>query len=112
MRKFKHVMRLFEAKLSHKPIAAASGISKGAVSKYVQRASEKGLGWPLPADLDGVQGGAFCFVVSSEFTSCDLPVSSGYHCWRMSPVQLVDYLFDLNPTRVCYDKLECGRTSL
>jgi hypothetical protein len=53
MRKIKDVLRLkFEAKLSHERIAAATGISKGAVSKYVQRALEKGLGWPLPADLD------------------------------------------------------------
>ena len=53
MRKIKDVLRLkFEARLSHERIAAASGISKGAVTKYVQRALEKGLGWPLPADLD------------------------------------------------------------
>ena len=53
MRKIKDVLRLkFEAKLSHERIAAATGISKGAVSNYVQRALEKGLGWPLPADLD------------------------------------------------------------
>jgi len=56
MRKIKDVLRLkFEAKLSHERIAAAAGISKGAVSKYVQRALEKGLGWPLPADLDDGQ---------------------------------------------------------
>ena len=53
MRKIKDVLRLkFEAKLSHQRIAAATGISKGAVSKYVQRALQKGLGWPIPADLD------------------------------------------------------------
>ena len=56
MRKIKDVLRLkFEAKLSHERIAAATGISKGAVSKYVQRALQKGLGWPLPADLDDGQ---------------------------------------------------------
>ena len=38
MRKIKDVLRLkFEAKLSHERIAAATGISKGAVSNYVQR---------------------------------------------------------------------------
>jgi transposase len=53
MRKIKDVLRLkFEAKLSHERIAAATGISKGAVSNYVQRALQKGLGWPLPAELD------------------------------------------------------------
>jgi transposase len=53
MRKIQEVLRLkFEARLSHERIAAATGVSKGAVSKYVQRAIEKGLSWPLPAELD------------------------------------------------------------
>lgn len=53
MRKIKEVLRLkFEAKLSHERIAAATGVSKGAVSNYVQRAIQKSLGWPLPDDLD------------------------------------------------------------
>src|ERR1039457_4948027 len=53
MRKIKEVLRLkCEAKRSHERIAAASGVSKGAVTNYVQRALQKGLGWPLPADLD------------------------------------------------------------
>ena len=51
MRKIKEVLRLkFEADLSHERIAAATGVSKGAVTKYVQRAREAGLGWPLPAE--------------------------------------------------------------
>jgi hypothetical protein len=53
MRKIKEVLRLkFEAKLSHEKIAAATGMSKGAVTNAVQRAMQKGLGWPLPAELD------------------------------------------------------------
>ena len=53
MRKIKEVLRLkFEARLSHERIAAATGVSKGAVSNYVQRAIQRSLGWPLPADLD------------------------------------------------------------
>jgi transposase len=55
MRKITEVLRLkFEAKLSHEKIAAATGMSKGAVSNAVQRALRKGLGWPLPAQLDEV----------------------------------------------------------
>ena len=55
MRKIKEILRLkFEAKFSHERIAAATGASKGAVSNYVQRAVQKGLSWPLPADLDEV----------------------------------------------------------
>ena len=53
MRKIKEVLRLkFQAKLSHERIAAATGLSKGAVSNHVQRAVHKGLGWPLPEELD------------------------------------------------------------
>ena len=53
MRKIKEVLRLkFEAGLSHERIAAATGLSKGAVTKYVQRAAQAGLGWPLPPELD------------------------------------------------------------
>ncbi|MGA7539286.1 MAG: sigma factor-like helix-turn-helix DNA-binding protein [Steroidobacteraceae bacterium] len=55
MRKIKEVLRLkFEARLSHERIAAATGVSKGAVSNYVLRAIQKSLGWPLPED--GVWG--------------------------------------------------------
>ena len=53
MRKIKEVLRLkFEARLSHERIAAATGLSKGAVSNYVQRALQKSLGWPLAEELD------------------------------------------------------------
>ncbi len=57
MRKIKEVLRLkFEAKLSHEKIAAATGMSKGAVTnalqRALQRALQQGLGWPLPAELD------------------------------------------------------------
>jgi len=53
MRKIKEVLRLkFEAKLSHERIAAATGLSKGTVTSFVQRATAKGLGWPLPEALD------------------------------------------------------------
>jgi transposase len=53
MRKIRDVLRLkFEVQLSHGKIAAATGVSKGAVTNTVQRAVQKGLSWPLPADLD------------------------------------------------------------
>ena len=32
-------------------IAAATGMSKGAVTNTVQRAVKKGLSWPLPAEM-------------------------------------------------------------
>jgi transposase len=53
MRKIKEVLRLkFETRLSHERIAAATGLSKGAVTNYVQRAVRKSLSWPLPQELD------------------------------------------------------------
>lgn len=53
MRKIKEVLRLkFETGLSHEKIAAATGLSKGAVTNAVRRAVQKGLSWPLPAELD------------------------------------------------------------
>jgi transposase len=62
MRKIKEVIRLkFEADLSHERIAAATGVSKGAVTKYLQRAREAGLDWPLPQALDDAQLEALLF---------------------------------------------------
>ena len=53
MRKIKDVLRLkFEAGLSHERIAIAVGVSKGAVNKYLKRAAQAGIVWPLDALLD------------------------------------------------------------
>ena len=53
MRKIKEVLRLkFETGFSHERIAATVGVSKGAVTKYVQRALAAGLGWPLAPERD------------------------------------------------------------
>ena len=62
MRKIKEVIRLkFEADLSHDRIAAATGVSKGTVTKYLQRAREVGLDWPLPVEMDDGQLEALLF---------------------------------------------------
>jgi len=53
MRKIKDVLRLkFEAGLSHERTAIAVGVSKGAVNKYLKRAAQAGIVWPLDALLD------------------------------------------------------------
>ena len=53
MRKVKDVLRLkFEAGQSHERISAAVGISKGAVTQYLQRAARAGVGWPVAPELD------------------------------------------------------------
>ncbi len=62
MRHIKDVLRLkFEAHLSHDRIAAVTGISKGAVTKYLQRARAVNLPWPLPDALDDTALAALLF---------------------------------------------------
>lgn len=53
MRKLKDILRLkHQSGLSHARIAAALGLSKGVVSKYVSLANAKGVAWPLPQGMD------------------------------------------------------------
>jgi DNA-binding transcriptional regulator LsrR (DeoR family) len=53
MRKITQIIRLhFEAKLSTRQIAASLKVSVGAVSKYVNRALDSNISWPLPSDMD------------------------------------------------------------
>jgi len=53
MRKIKEVLRLKWAQgLSNRRIAAVCGIGRPTVGEYLRRATEAGLSWPLPVDLD------------------------------------------------------------
>jgi len=53
MRKIKEVLRLkWATGMSNRKIATSSGIGRPTVSEYLRRATEAGLRWPLPADLD------------------------------------------------------------
>ena len=53
MRKIRDVLRFRHSTgLSLEAIARALNISKGVVAKYLKLASDAGLGWPLPEDLD------------------------------------------------------------
>jgi len=53
MRKLTDILRLkHQGGLSHAKIAAALGLSKGVVGKYVSLANAKGIAWPLPEGLD------------------------------------------------------------
>ena len=53
MRKIKDVLRLkLDAGLSHQQIAAALGLSKGVVTKYVGLAAAAGLDWAAVQDID------------------------------------------------------------
>lgn len=53
MRKIKTVLRLYyESKLSQRKIAKSLQLSVGVVNKYIQRAIESNLSWPLPAEYE------------------------------------------------------------
>ena len=52
MIKIREILRLrFAADLSVRQIARSQNLSTGVVSKYIQRAQEHGLSWPLPDEL-------------------------------------------------------------
>jgi len=56
MRKIKEILRLkLDARLSHEQIAAALGISKGVVTKYVGLASAAGLTLSQVQEFDETQ---------------------------------------------------------
>lgn len=56
MRKIREVLRLrFAAGLSARRIALSIDVARSTVSEVLQRASDGGLGWPLPPDLDDAQ---------------------------------------------------------
>ena len=53
MRKLIQILRLhFESKLSQRKIAKSLSLSVGVVSKYINRALDKNLSWPLPEGMD------------------------------------------------------------
>lgn len=53
MRKVKEVLRLkWGCGLSNRAVAQACGIARSTVAEYLRRATEAGLSWPLPSDMD------------------------------------------------------------
>ena len=52
MRKVREVLRLHYAGLSTRAIARSLKVSPATVGKYIHRAEEQGLSWPLPEPLD------------------------------------------------------------
>ena len=53
MRKIKEVLRLkWEQGLTNRTIARSVSIARSTVGEYLRRATDAGLGWPLPAELD------------------------------------------------------------
>jgi len=53
MRRIRDLLRLkFDQGLSDRAIATSLGLGKGSIGRYLRRARDAGLSWPLPADLD------------------------------------------------------------
>lgn len=56
MRRIREVLRLhFECRLTQRQISASTGVSKGAISDYLQRARQAGLTWEQAKPLDDAE---------------------------------------------------------
>ncbi len=62
MRKVNEVLRLFHmAGVSQSEIAGAVGLARSTAQKYIQRASDAGLTWPLPKGMSAEKLDALLF---------------------------------------------------
>jgi len=72
MRKIREVLRLkFDLKLSDRQIAVSCGLCGATVGKYLRRARDAGVSWPLPEGLDDLMLEARLF---SQTRAGDTPV--------------------------------------
>ena len=82
MKKLIEALRLkHEANLSNERIAAACGMSKGAVHKYLALAKARNISWPLADDMDEGKLEALLFPAKSppaEFEQPDCPQTVSY----------------------------------
>ena len=87
MRKVREVLRLhYAAGLSTRAIARSLKVSPATVGKYIRRAEEQGLSWPLPEPLDdaALERRLFPAPVLSA-TQRPLPQWSEVHCELRQP---------------------------
>lgn len=72
MRRIRDVLRLkFGQNLSERAIAASLGLSKGSVGRYIQRARQAELSWPLPEGLDDDSLELLLFPATSTVTDAE-----------------------------------------
>ncbi|MBU2761849.1 IS21 family transposase [Acidithiobacillus caldus] len=69
MKAIQEVLRLHATGLSHRQIAQACRLSKGAVGKYLHLAEQAKVTWPLPAGLDAQGLEALLFPVRQRATT-------------------------------------------
>jgi len=75
MRKVKEILRLkYHCGQSERSIATACNISRSSVADYLRRASECGLSWPLPPELDEAELNAMLFPVRKTPSETVRPV--------------------------------------
>jgi len=75
MRKLREVLRLhFDAGLSERKIATSCSVSRSTVASYLARASELGLGWPLPEDMSDVKLERAFFPTTERYGSENRPL--------------------------------------
>lgn len=55
VRKIREVLRLKAADVSNRRIADATGCSRSSVERCLRRATQAGIGWPLPDELDDTE---------------------------------------------------------
>jgi len=61
MKAIQEVIRLHAAGLSQRQIAQACRLSKGALGKYLQKAEQASISWPLPPEMDPAKLEALLF---------------------------------------------------
>ncbi len=61
MKAIQEVIRLHAAGLSQRQIAQACRLSKGAIGKYLQKAEQASISWPLPPEMDPAKLEALLF---------------------------------------------------
>ncbi len=66
MKAIQEVLRLHATGLSHRQIAQACRLSKGAVGKYLHLAEQAKVTWPLPTGLDAHGLEALLFPPASQ----------------------------------------------
>lgn len=87
MRKTTEVLRLHAEGMSHRQIAASTGVSKTTVCEYLARAERAGISWPLPEGMEAEAVDAALFpAVAAEVANRHRPVPD----WRDIHRQLKD----------------------
>ena len=103
MRKIKEVLRLkHEAKLSNRAIARSCNISHKTVKRYLERAQEAGLGWPLPEGMDEEALEEMLFPgAPRDKAKVDLPEMARVHMELKRKGVTRQLLWEGEPPRVC-----------